>query len=73
MTKEKLKAYEERLKPCPFCGTKAKFYASANGMGYNASCRNTKCRILVITESFDSPEEAIKVWNKRGKADAILQ
>ena len=69
MTKEELKAYEEWLKPCPFCGKKVKLYVSANGKGYNASCRNTECRILVITEAFDSPEEAIRVWNKRGKAN----
>ncbi len=69
MTEKELKAYEEQLKPCPFCGKKVKLYVCANGKGYNASCRNTECRILVITEAFVSPEETIKVWNKRGKAE----
>lgn len=68
MERKSLKEYEEQLKPCPFCGKKVKLYVSANGKGYNASCRNTECLILVITEAFDSPEEAIKVWNKRGEA-----
>lgn len=66
MTKDQIKAYEEQLKPCPFCGKATKLYVSANGRGYNVSCRNTECRILVITEAFDSPDKAIEVWNKRG-------
>ena len=69
MREEELRAYEDKLKPCPFCGKKVKLYVSANGKGYNVSCSNAECRILVITEAVDSPKEAIKVWNKRGKAE----
>ena len=73
MTHEQLETYESQLKPCPFCGEKVKLYVSVNGKGYNASCSNTECRILIITETSDSPEEAIKVWNTRSAESKVLE
>lgn len=69
MTKEELKAYEEQLNPCPFCGGKAKLY---NRFGWwYVACRSLRdiCKVDCSTIMFDSPEEAVKVWNKRGKAE----
>lgn len=37
MNKEQIKAYEEQLKPCPFCGNKAKMW---NEYGwFSAGCK----------------------------------
>lgn len=63
MTKEELKAYEEQLKPCPFCGKKATIYQDE--WGFNLiSCHNTDCPIEPCTTKRDI-EQAVKDWNTR--------
>lgn len=47
MTKEELKAYEEQLKPCPFCGGKAKLY---NRCGYNKALSENKGEWIPVSE-----------------------
>lgn len=69
MTKEELKVYEEQLKPCPFCGKKATIYQDE--WGFNLiSCHNTDCSIEPCSHNKDI-EQAVKDWNKRGKAEAL--
>ena len=66
MTKEQIKAYEEQLKPCPFCGSNARI---KNGFGWWwVGCANSrdKCKVTCHTYQYESPEEAVEAWNKRG-------
>lgn len=68
MIEEELKAYEEQLKPCPFCGGKATFHECLGMSAFEAFCSNENCQVTPITDYYTNPEEAIKAWNKRGKA-----
>lgn len=45
---------EIKLKPCPFCGGKAKL-----------PCGNLDCGILAQTADRPTPQEAAKLWNAR--------
>jgi hypothetical protein len=65
---------EERLKPCPFCGSNAgigeRSYKTprTSGVqhGFTANCMNPKCLAVVAgIESFDTREEAAAAWNAR--------
>lgn len=54
------------LKPCPFCGGKAKYVYQ---MPYNA-VKCTKCKVFgkTIVDSYeqqDGKAEAIEAWNRR--------
>ena len=54
------------LKPCPFCGGKAKYVYQ---MPYNA-VKCTKCKVFgkTIVDSYeqqDGKQEAIEAWNNR--------
>ena len=65
MDKEQIKAYEEQLKPCPFCGGKATLCELR--YGFNVKCLNhLDCSVLVVSNITDEPEETIEIWNKRG-------
>ena len=59
----------EELKPCPFCGGKAKVEILGvweNGdTGYNVNCRNKGCPVMPDTKCFLSAEKAIAAWNTR--------
>lgn len=59
----------EKLKACPFCGSK---WTQARYMnnpfdtnhvygGYRAECTDCAC----LTKAYKTKEEAIKAWNKR--------
>ena len=51
---------EQELKTCPFCGGDAKI--SGHGMNfYNVYCKDCD----VITQDYDSKQEAIEAWNRR--------
>lgn len=69
MSEEELKAYEERLKPCPFCGSKPKLRVtrSINFDTYIVNCR--KCEVKPSTAWHTNIKYAVKAWNKRGKAE----
>ncbi len=66
----------EELKPCPFCGGKAKLYPcrKPNGNGlfrdylYTVVCSNDNCH---GKPSYETREEAVKAWNKRIKQAVI--
>ena len=56
------------LKPCPFCGGKAKYIYS---MPYNA-VKCTKCKVFgkTIVDSYeqqDGKAEAIEAWTRRAE------
>ena len=56
----------EKLKPCPFCGSKAKMILHMEFGNAYIQCLNTEeCGIR--QEWFDSEKEAIEAWNRRVK------
>lgn len=58
---------EIKLRPCPFCGGKAKIntYLETARAGYEVSCRNEDCEMIVATELYPTEEEAAAAWNRR--------
>lgn len=60
-----------KLKPCPFCGSKAKVKIKPHMpcehvmFGYYVTCSNIKCHVLLLTGTRDTKEEAIEAWNTR--------
>ena len=62
-----LPQYSDKLKPCPFCGSKADVIVSADG-GWGVACRsekkNTTCRAMMALH-FGDAELAIEHWNRR--------
>ena len=61
MTKEQIKALEQELIPCPWCGKKPKL---RRGAYWWIRCDNSKCPISPETRyTYHSPEEAVKIWN----------
>ena len=53
----------EKLKPCPFCGNKAKLEENEIFGGcYEVSCTNLKCDAFVTD---DSESDVIRKWNIR--------
>ncbi len=63
----------EKLKKCPFCGREAVVIKTLclenNFEGYHVfhSCKELGAVIPMQTYTFDSEEEAIKVWNRRAE------
>lgn len=62
------------LKPCPFCGSKAKHFVfcrsayDATRLKHNVQCLGKGCFANVgrdLTFSYDTEEEAVKAWNRR--------
>jgi len=55
------------LKPCPFCGGKAKLasYRSCDccGKAYNAAVCCPSC--MAEVSHYDTDDEAVEVWNSR--------
>lgn len=64
------------IKSCPFCGaTPLIRYWCGGGddkRWYKIYCGNDDCRVTVETDSANSVEGAIKIWNER-ILDAIIQ
>ena len=52
----------DELKPCPFCGSKAKLVGECDMVW--ARCTNDDCWAERINR-FDEPEDAIEDWNQR--------
>ena len=71
--KKNSSAAEDRikLKPCPFCGSKAEFHHCANlaneeyalKMANQHGVHCTNC--YIATKPYDSEEEAAEAWNRR--------
>ena len=53
----------EQLKPCPFCGSKAR--VNIFGNEYQISCDNCCCDVLPNTWLYFTEEEVIEAWNTR--------
>lgn len=66
MTKEQIKAYEEQLKPCPFCGKKPKVRDLEKFKAFTVDCVNADCGANAFVKACSTLEEAIEAWNKRG-------
>ena len=66
MREEELRAYEEQLKPCPFCGGKARLYTRLGLWWVSCATLREKCRNECHTPPCDLPDMAVKFWNKRG-------
>ena len=57
-----------KLKPCPFCGGKAKVEHDSDERStfFWATCNNRHCLVHPYSEEvFNSAEEAIDAWNTR--------
>ena len=52
----------ELIKPCPFCGEKAKLKESH---GYYVQCDNEKCAVSPATKVYVIKDRAIMAWNQR--------
>lgn len=62
------------LKPCPFCGCKAKMikrFESSSDVRtqYQAACVNGKCDVMPSTGLHDTPEMAAFFWNGKGETN----
>lgn len=60
---------DEALKPCPFCGGKAKSWANLHYMKsavlFSAvGCDRARCGVRPFVEHVDH-DHAVKVWNRR--------
>lgn len=63
---------EIKLKPCPFCGGKAKlrkneFFRVADW--WYAACGNPDCGVYAETVDRPTPQEAAELWNRRAGED----
>ena len=68
MTKDQIKAYEEQLKPCPFCGEKPFLEQDSVGNWF-VGCENIACECMPTTDSYKDPIYAVNGWNKRGEEE----
>lgn len=57
------------LRPCPFCGGKAKVYQSGVNV-WRVMCKQLNCGTLAC--DWDTPEEAIAAWNRRNISEEEL-
>lgn len=59
----------DELKPCPFCGGKARVKDYGNGETFRVVCENYLCP----AESFiyHTAQEAIDWWNRRANDDRL--
>ena len=62
---------EERgeLKPCPFCGKKARMSQLGNSSLYYIMCNNGSCKIRPTTWGYRDREKTIEAWNRRANDD----
>lgn len=58
------KKKKPELKPCPFCGCKAKYDSGFWDGTIIAQCGSARCPVVPQITS-DSPEEAAAAWNTR--------
>lgn len=61
---------ENKLKPCPFCGGKAKLRETTYGNNCDAYvvwCGNRDCEVSPTTKYRRWRKEAIEAWNRRAE------
>ena len=63
MTKEQIKALEQELIPCPWCGQKPRILNSYGWWWVRCRTTKDKCKVTPDTMLVSSPEEAVKIWN----------
>src|ERR1700734_1986780 len=52
-----------KLKPCPFCGTAARWAAASESEGWEIQCSNAECPVIFI--GMDHTGNALeKAWNQ---------
>ncbi len=68
---------KKELKPCPFCGGKAKLKVYRNSQGekeyfvYCTSIYPTECAVCPDTTFYISKDGAIDAWNRRADNDNL--
>lgn len=58
-----------KIKPCPFCGSVAECFHDTYACGFGVACTRNKdpaCHCVWLAR-YDTPEIAIKRWNKRSR------
>lgn len=59
----------EKLKPCPFCGGKARLFTEFRGITPVAFIRCDKCRVrtadVCASINYTAVETAAEAWNRR--------
>ena len=74
MTHEQLKTYESQLKPCPFCGGKARLrYFAEDDIAFIICSNHDECKLTPFIECGGNFEEAIKAWNTRSAESKVLE
>jgi hypothetical protein len=53
------------IKPCPFCGGKAKVFYQNRTNGFYVQCNNGKCVVAPKTASYKVNSFAVSAWNMR--------
>lgn len=58
-----------KLKPCPFCGKKARLekHMELRGDKHSVNCMNGRCVIYNSSRIYKSKRGAIAAWNRRAK------
>ena len=73
MTHEQLKTYESQLKPCPFCGSKARLNNSFGWFTARCTAKIPNCDVFPETMACRTIEEVIKAWNTRSAESKVLE
>ena len=73
MTHEQLKTYESQLKPCPFCGSKARLNNSFGWFTARCTAKIPNCDVFPETMACRTIEEVIKLWNTRSAESKVLE
>lgn len=62
----------DELKPCPFCGGKAKRHVSVFTKQVQVYCSlSNRCRVHPCTDFYEKQKDADESWNKRAKDDNL--
>ena len=62
----------KELKPCPFCGGKARLDNRFNWWWVTCTSGRKICKVNASTILFDSPDKAVEVWNRRAEPKTII-
>ena len=63
----------DKLKPCPFCGAKARENWSDNLAAFSIECNTTEHGCHIKTPWYTTREKAIEKWNTRPIEDQLLE
>ena len=61
------------LKPCPFCGCKAKTVMTRDGKWHGVKCSNHNCIANSISPEYDLRTQGIEAWNRRVPQTVVNQ